>query len=103
MFYDEPTRMKIEIPKVDGIANLTFLVDAFGLEAAWHQEKDKGDSVIVSIICSPNAMKVFLMQYADKNIKVIDSIQNGIQEEINQKIRESCEKLLATISNNTGT
>lgn len=103
MFYDEPTRMKIEIPKVNGIANLTFLVDAFGLEAAWHQEKDKGDSVIVSIICSPNAMKVFLMQYADKNIKVIDSIQNGIQEEINQKIRESCEKLLETISSNNAT
>lgn len=97
MFYDEPTRIYIEVPRVDGIINLTFLADAFGVKAQWHTISSDEEGAIVEVKCSPNAMKVFLMQYADKNIRVVNST-TGVKEKINEGIRNSCEKMLELLS-----
>ena len=97
MFYDEPTRIIIEIPKIGEEVNLTFLVDAFGVGDTWKVIGFKNDNIVkVQIKCSPKAMKIFLMQYADKNIRVV--APDDVKEQINKELRESCEKILRAVS-----
>ena len=57
----------------------------------------KNDNIVkVQIKCSPKAMKIFLMQYADKNIRVV--APDDVKEQINKELRESCEKILRAVS-----
>lgn len=95
MFYDTPRIMELEIPKSEGeIANLTFLADAFGLDSRWRVKRESEDAVVIGINCSPNAMKIFIMQYAGRGIRVVT---DDVRKEINDAIKKDCEQLLNSL------
>lgn len=81
MFYDEPVRMELEIPKQNGAFNATFLVDAFGRSDTWSVIRETDETAVVRVVCSPEAMWHFLMQYADKRIRVIKPEKFGKKSE----------------------
>lgn len=95
MFYDVPSRIDIEIAKINGKANLTFLADAFGIGDTWSVISHNENSITVRIKCSLDGLKIFMMQYADKDMKIIGP--ESIKQELNEKIKESCMKLLNRI------
>lgn len=81
MMYGDPKQIKLEIRKDKGDASLTCLHDAFGEK--WKTLKEDNDKVTVSVKCTVQAMKIWVMQYIHK-VKVIgpDDVKRAVDEAI---------------------
>lgn len=90
MFYGDSKRIELEVQKDKGDASLTFLFDAFGTN--WNVIKEDDNKVTVSVRCTVDAMKIWVMQYINK-IKVVGPAD--VKLEIDKKIISSLEGYLS--------
>lgn len=89
MFYGDSKLIELEIQKDKGDAGMTFLFDAFG--ANWNVIREDNNKVMVSVRCTVDAMKIWVMQYINK-VKVIGPFY--VKREIDDEIIKSLEAYL---------
>lgn len=89
MFYGDAKRIEIEIQKDRNNANMTFLFDSFG--SNWNIVKEDDNKITVSVNCTVEAMKIWVMQYID-TVKVVGP--HEVKKEIDAAVINSLQNYL---------